>query len=112
MGFVNIDDNFPDHPKVDPLSDTAFRLHLAGICLSNRLMLDGIVPEGRVARLLPKFKQSAMNELLTAGLWRTHPEGYEIHVFLDWNLSKKQREERREKKRAAGRKGAQAKWHQ
>ena len=31
MPFLNLDDNFADHPKVDALTDGAFRLHVAGV---------------------------------------------------------------------------------
>ena len=31
MPYLNLDDNYPDHPKVEALSDAAYRLH--GACL-------------------------------------------------------------------------------
>ena len=31
MPWANFDDQFPKHPKVLPLSDAAFRLHVSGV---------------------------------------------------------------------------------
>lgn len=48
MPFLNLDDNFADHPKVDALSDGAFRLLMADICEWSRT---GVATE-TVAELL------------------------------------------------------------
>lgn len=113
MPWVNLDDQFPEHPKVDGLSDAAFRLHVAGICYCNRHLTDGFVPTNRVRRLVPKFKQTALDELVGYGMWKPHPPDgylYEIHDFLDWNRSRDQVVSERERKSKGGKKGAQQRW--
>lgn len=114
MPWVNMDDGYPEHPKVDALSDAAFRLHTAGICYCNRHLTDGYIEAGRVSRLVPRFKKSALVELMHSKLWLPADGGYDVHDFLDWNPSRKQIEDRRERIRVArseaGKKGAAARW--
>src|SRR2546427_7648780 len=88
MAYLNLDDNFTDHPKIDQLSDGAFRLHLAGLCYSAKHLTDGRVPSDRPPRLVPTFRTKHLEELLKDGLWTQHRDGYEIHDYLDWNKSR------------------------
>ncbi|MBA3782857.1 MAG: hypothetical protein H0X12_13525 [Nocardioides sp.] len=88
MPYLNLDDNFSDHPKVDTLSDGAFRLHVAGLCYCAKNTTNGVVERRRVPRLTSTYKASLLKELMDAGLWMPHTGGYEIHDYLDWNKSK------------------------
>lgn len=88
MPYLRLDDAFTDHPKVDALSDPAFRLHVSGICYSARLLTDGKVPADRVARLVPQFKPKTLAELVTAGLWTLEGDSYDIHDYLRHNPSR------------------------
>lgn len=98
MPYLNVDDGFPDHPKIDALSDGAFRLHVAGKCYAAKTLSDGIVPVARVPRLKPGYKVQQLNELLRAEVWHKGGEGcgteqcptgapgqYVIHDYLEWN---------------------------
>lgn len=95
MPYLNLDDGFADHPKVDALSDGAFRLHVAGLNYCARKLTDGVVEKNRVHRLMPVYKPSYLKELIDAEMWRRHPEGYELHDYLDWNKSREWWEKRR-----------------
>lgn len=64
MTWARLDDHFPDHPKVAPLSDAAFRLHVAGICHAARLLTDGLLAEADVPRLVRNYRPKALKELL------------------------------------------------
>jgi hypothetical protein len=103
--WVRLDDNFPDHPKVDGLSDPAFRLYVTALCHAGRLLTDGFVGSSRVSRLLPRFKRSYVDELVEAGLWDVVEGGWQIHDFLDRNPSaakvKAEREAAAERMRVA-----------
>lgn len=88
MPWVKLDDSFTDHEKVEALSDRAFRLHVAGLCFCARMLTDGVIVTDRVRRLLPKVTKGMVDELLAAGVWLTHPEGFEVHGYLDYNPSK------------------------
>lgn len=115
MPFLNMDDNFADHPKIDGLSDGAFRLHVSGMLYAAKHMTDGKVPVERVERLMRRYKRTYLAELLESGVWRPADAGYTIHDFLDWNRSKAQIEADRARikkaRSAAGKKGAQARWN-
>lgn len=123
MPWANFDDQFPKHPKVLPMSDAAFRLHVSGVCYSAQYLTDGRVEADAVALLVPRYKKASLDELLRRGRWHdlgggcgtdTCPTGsedeYVIHDYLEWNRSKEQVEAERERKRKAGRKGAEKRW--
>jgi len=103
MPYLMLDDGYPDHPKVDALSDGAFRLHTSGLAYCARELTDGVVLQVRVSRLMPGYKPSYLKELTDSRMWLKHPKGYEIHDYLDWNRPKSWWEKRREdeKKRKA-----------
>lgn len=112
MSWARFDDNFPDHPKVEGLSDAAFRLHVSGICYSARYLTDGYIPAGKVSRLVPAFSDAALDELLDRKLWvyRGREQIYSIHDYLQWNRSRDKITAERERKRAGGRRGAKSRW--
>ena len=98
MPYLNTDDEFPEHPKVDALSDGAFRLHVSGMHYSAKRLTDGRVPVDRPPRLTPNYKPGHLNELVRRGLWHKGGEGcgtdecpagevgeYVIHDYLQWN---------------------------
>lgn len=109
MPWVRFDDNTPDNPKIDALSDQAFRLWFNSICYANRNLTDGFVPTARVPRLTSNYKHAYMAELIEAGRWHKEHDGIRIHDYLNSQFSAaqiaEQREREREKKarqRAAG----------
>jgi hypothetical protein len=125
--WANFDDQFPKHPKVLPLSDAAFRLHVSGVCHAAQYLTDGVLRAEVVPILVPRFKKSTLDELLRRGQWHDLgdgcgtdlcplglPESYVIHDYLQWNRGREQIEEERERIRsarsAAGKKGAAARW--
>lgn len=111
MAWANFDDNFADHPKVVPLSDTAFRLHTSGILYCARYLTDGYVSASQVPRLTPTYTKAALRELLAPGLWSTDEEGgYNIHDYLQWNRSREQIMYERVRKSEAGKRGAKRRW--
>lgn len=101
MTWAKLDDAFPEHPKIDRLSDGAFRLHVQGICWSCKLLTDGFIPEDRVARLTPRYKASQLKELLVVhpphkhSVWEQVDGGYRIHDFLAFQQSAAKVEEDR-----------------
>jgi hypothetical protein len=110
MPWANLDDRFPTHPKVIGLTDGAFRLHVSGICYCAQYVTDGVIEAETVPLLMPRYRKQLLDELLRKGRWVPHPAGFEIHDYLDWNRSREQIEAERERKRKAGRKGAEKRW--
>ncbi len=105
MPYLNLDDNFPDHPKVDQLSDGAFRLHVSGMCYAAKHLTNGVILAERVPRLVPKFRPAHLAELTALSgsptgrqaLWRQVGDTYEIHDYLDWNKSREWWETKRQR---------------
>lgn len=97
MPYLNLDDNFADHPKVDALSDGAFRLHVAGLCYCAKNLTDGFIEDRRVRRLTETYKPAFLTELVDAAMWLRVLNGYDLHDYLDWNKSKAWWDEKREK---------------
>lgn len=100
MPYLNLDDNYPDHPKIDALSDAAYRLHGSCLFYSARFGLDGFLTEGQVS-VRRGYRPSTLRELLVPNLLhgkgegcgtKTCPDGvpgyYLLHDFLQWNKSK------------------------
>jgi hypothetical protein len=89
MSWLRIDDTFDEHPKIEPLTDKAFRLHMAGLLYCSRQLTDGFVP----LRVLPKlagYAKRSLIELVDAGLWHPHGDGYKLHDYLDYQRSREQ----------------------
>lgn len=111
MTWARLDDGFDEHPKIDALSDGAFRLHVTGIVASARNLTDGHIAAVKVRRLTPNYEPEHLAELLEAGLWERHGEDFIVHDFLDYNPSREQVIADRERRSNAGRKAADARWH-
>jgi hypothetical protein len=76
-------------------SDAAVRLHLAGTVYANKMLTDGLVPASRVPTLVPRYKRSALDELLTAGWWTKEGDGYRIIEGAADQLARETIEKRR-----------------
>lgn len=111
MPWANLDDQFAEHPDNWDLSDAAFRLHTAAICYANAHLTDGDISKSKVRTLVPRFRASALGELIAVGHWIDKGDVYEIRNFLKWNRSKVQVAAERQRKSNAGKKGADKRWH-
>lgn len=85
MTWLRVDDHFPDHRKIDPLTDGAFRLHVSAMCYSSANLTDGHIPTDRVARLMPKYRKQYVAELVECGVWEPTEGGWLVHDFLGYN---------------------------
>ena len=118
MAWVKLDDRFFQHPKVIQISNAAFRLYINGLCYSSLYQTDGKLLKGVCSNLLASFYQPAMDEwtpdecieeLLKANLWDSGDDHYMIHDYLEYNLSKENREKLSELRKESGSKGGIAK---
>ncbi len=82
MGWVKLDDGFPDHPKMLRVGDRAFRFHILALCWSSRQLTDGFIPASYGGR------PNDLLELTEAGLLEPVDGGYQIHDYLDYNPSR------------------------
>lgn len=103
--WIKVHNGLLDHPKVEPLSDGAFRLLVGLWCWCSRQQTDGRVPGGVWAR---RGAPRTRRELVAAGLVEEDEDGVVMHDYLEHQESAEQIRERREKRVQAGRKGGQA----
>jgi len=76
MPWVRFDDQFTIHRKVDGLSDTAFRLHVAAIFWCARNLTDGFVPKGDLAIVSARVRAPARfaAECVVRNIWHLADE--------------------------------------
>lgn len=113
--WVKIDDGMATHPKLLKAGPLALAIQIRAICYASQNKTDGFLPFAVVPLLTfgidpPTQSIDWPSVLIDNRLWDTHNDGYVIHDFLDWNLSKRDQEKFKEKKARAGRKGASSKW--
>lgn len=109
MPYLNLDDNYPDHPKIEALSDAAYRLHGAAMFYAARFRLDGYLTQSQL-RGRRGWSPKAEIELRDGDLLhgpgdpcesKTCPADdgrrYRLHDFLQWNKSADWWQEQREK---------------
>ncbi|HET7386914.1 MAG TPA: hypothetical protein VFJ19_09665 [Nocardioidaceae bacterium] len=109
MPYLNLDDNYPDHPKIEALSDAAYRLHGAALFYAARFRLDGYLTR---AQLRARRAWSTKTERELVDEWLLHAPGdlceskhcppddgrrYRLHDFLQWNKPRAWWDEEREK---------------
>lgn len=95
MGWVRLDDNFADHPKIIALSDTAFRLFITGLCYSNRQLTDGLIPYQIVNSWVGEDPMKPSDELEDQGLWERYEKGFRIRSYEEYQPTKEQVEQKR-----------------
>ena len=95
--WVKLDDNFPDHPKVDQLSEGAFRLYISSLCYAQKYLTDGLINFDRPPRLMARYRPKYVAELIDSGLWERRGRDYEIHDFTVFNHTRDYWEKKRAK---------------
>lgn len=104
MGWVYLDDAFPDNPKVRRAGEAAAYLYVTMLCYAKRWNTNGRVPEAAMVSLSPhRLRARNVRTLITVGLVKRVADEYVIHDWEEWNKAQTSRSE-------AGRKAAQARW--
>lgn len=102
MTWVKLDTGFFADAKVAELRNPSeIVLYVAGLCHCGSNLTDGVIAMGAMRNLLHQaFATDAAAESLCAiGLWRNHPDGYEVVGFLKHQTSREQVEQQRESAR-------------
>ncbi len=102
--FIKLADTTPDHPKVDGLSNAAFRAWVEALCYCSEYLTDGVIGRHRLAR---RDGSKVVGELLNAGLVHESedPAKLVIHDYLEHQTSRQQVVDIRTKRAQAGSKG-------
>jgi hypothetical protein len=134
MAWIQIDDHFDEHPKLQQVGPLAWGVWLAGLAYCNRNLTDGFIPWTKahtlagfatmdgddqiwhLARVRTNGEEAediqspwVIDLLIAAGLWEEVDGGFRIHDYTDWQRSKAEILELREKRAEAGRQGGLAK---
>lgn len=110
--YIRVHDGMPDHPKIDGLSDAAFRLLVTTWCWCSRHLTDGHVPAATWRkRGTPKTRR----ELVDAGLFEEAAGGVRlgvmVHDYLEHQRSAEEVQEIRDAKGRGGAFGNHVRWH-
>lgn len=97
MGWVRLDDNFADHPKVIGLSDKAFRLFIMGLCYSNRHLTDGFITYQIVTAWVGDDPLKPSDELEDQNLWERADKGFQIRSYDEYQPTRTVVESKRER---------------
>ena len=104
--FIKLDNEMPDHPKIEGLSDRSFRDLVRLWCWCSRYLTDGAVP---ATRFLSITTTRSARELIACGLVERDGDNYRMHDYLDHQQSRDQVQALREFRRDAGSKGGRSK---
>lgn len=93
MSWVKLTDDFADNRKIIALTDSAFRLYMAGLCYAAYNLTDGAIPREIIRRLGWHCTDLAADlaQLTTIApgeehpLWERTDTGWTIHDYLDYN---------------------------
>lgn len=99
--WSKLSDDFPDDCWT--LSDAAFRLHVEGLCWSNRKLLDCRIPKDDLRRFAKT--PGAVAELLAVGWWSDDGDAYVIRHHADYQRTREQVVAQQEANRRNGRRG-------
>lgn len=104
--FIFLHDGMPEHPKIEALSDRAFRVLLDLWCWCSRTLANGFVPE---AVWVKRTGSAKVRKELLAALVEPAEGGVYMHDYLEHQRSREEAEALRLKRQEAGRKGGRAK---
>jgi hypothetical protein len=113
--WARFDDRFHENRKIKRAwrrCPSSIGLHVMAITYSAGHLTDGFVDVDFVEDRMPakRARQRAVEVLVDVGLWSPCDEGWSIHDFAEFNETKADIEERRDKKSRAGKIGAAKRW--
>lgn len=104
--YITVHNGFPEHPKVEPLSDAAFRLLIGAWCYCDRNNTDGAL---KTAVWAKRGTAKARRELIEAGMVEETSVGVQMHDYAEHQRTAAEKVETSSKRAAAGRAGGLAK---
>ena len=99
MGWVKVDDHWPQHPKALAAGKDGRALILGAWCWTASNQTDGVIPREAVGGIAGFADvgdiQATVDRLVAVGLWKPQLEGFEVHDWLTYNVSRADYERRR-----------------
>lgn len=103
VSWVRLDDRFPMHRKLRPITDAAFRLHVSGLCYAALNHTSGKIPRDDLALVSDvKRPAKAVLELEARGLWESTDTGWDVHDYLEYNPSAEEAQAVKDRRKKAG----------
>ena len=90
MAWVRIDDQVPHHPKFLEAGAAASWLWVCGIAYCQRQLTDGFIPKAAVLTLGVPNPRALAERLVSVKLWDRREGGYQVHDYLDHNMSREE----------------------
>lgn len=89
MTWVQLDDLFPEHPKVVNAGPLARALYVDALCYASRYLTDGRLSDAIARRMARDYADYAtpdqlIDALVDNGLWDRVEDGFEIHDYGFW----------------------------
>ncbi len=112
--WIKLDDGFATHPKMLLVGPYGLVLQVRAFCYCSQHHTDGLVSAAAVSLFtsdIPPIPEGWANVMVSAGLWDAHNLGYNVHDFLEWNLSKAQYLSMKDALSKAGKKGMKSRWN-
>jgi|SRR5215211_2723261 len=108
MSWAKVDDRLQFHPKLRKVGLAGTGLFVKGLSYCAAYATDGFIDEVWVRAQVeqPGEDSRLPDALVKAGLWTRCKGGYRVHDYLDYNLSAREWEARRERAERA----AKARW--
>ena len=106
--YIRVHDGMDQHPKIEPLSDKAFRVLMTTWFWCSRNKTDGRVSD---ASWNKRGTKKVRDELVAAGLVEVHEGFVQMHDYLEHQRSADEIEQFVEGKRMSGRRGNHIRWH-
>ncbi len=101
MPFIRLTDNYNDDPKIDALSDGAYRLWHNLLAYCRRMQTDGLIPKS-IMLGQKHYRSKRLDELMQIQPFETEPLltkvdsfGFKMTNYLKWNATKDEENERR-----------------
>ena len=101
MTWTKLSDDFPD--DCETLTDTAFRLHVEGLCWSNKKLLNCTIPKRDLRRFA--HDPAAAGELVATGWWTDDGHAYTIRHHAMYQRTREQVVNQQSKNSANGKRG-------
>src|SRR4051812_32598540 len=92
MRWVKLDVDYWRNPKARAAGRTGRALHLASIAYSGSQLTDGVVARSSLSQVLQdaEVPRSAVERVVSAGLWLPVGDDFIIHDFVEMNGSREE----------------------
>lgn len=107
--WIKLDDGFATHPKILRAGPMATVLQIRALCYACQNKTDGFLPAEVLPMLTIGLGVTGEN-MVQHQLWELSTNGYQIHDYLLWNMSREEYHAMKGKLSKAGKKGMKSRW--